>query len=156
MSIQDVELVDRGPETVTAMHGDVPMAELPEFFGRAFGRVMEAAISAGVSIVGPPVAFYPTMPDETVHVEAGFPTSAPIEPDGDVHSLELPAVKAVVGLHVGPYEALESAYNRVMAWASEQGLQPAGMMWEYYLTDPQAEPDPAKWETKVVWPVIET
>jgi AraC family transcriptional regulator len=26
-------------------------------------------------------------------------------------------------------------------------------MWEYYLTDPGVEPDPAKWQTLVVWPV---
>jgi hypothetical protein len=26
-------------------------------------------------------------------------------------------------------------------------------MWEYYLSDPAAEPDPAKWKTLIVWPV---
>ena len=24
--------------------------------------------------------------------------------------------------------------------------------WEYYLSDPEQEPDPANWQTKVVWP----
>jgi len=26
-------------------------------------------------------------------------------------------------------------------------------MWEYYLTDPEQQPDPATWQTKVVWPI---
>jgi len=26
-------------------------------------------------------------------------------------------------------------------------------MWEYYLSDPAAEPDPATWKTLIIWPV---
>jgi hypothetical protein len=26
-------------------------------------------------------------------------------------------------------------------------------MWEYYLSDPEQEPDPAKWQTRVIWPL---
>jgi hypothetical protein len=26
-------------------------------------------------------------------------------------------------------------------------------MWEYYLSDPAVEPDPANWKTLIIWPV---
>jgi effector-binding domain-containing protein len=34
-----------------------------------------------------------------------------------------------------------------------QGRRPASTMWEVYLTDPEEEPDPARWRTEVYWPV---
>jgi AraC family transcriptional regulator len=34
-----------------------------------------------------------------------------------------------------------------------EAVAPAREMWEYYLSDPGTEPDPARWKTLVVWPV---
>ena len=34
-----------------------------------------------------------------------------------------------------------------MAWVDEQGLTPAGPMWEVYVTDPTPEMDPASLRT---------
>ena len=33
-----------------------------------------------------------------------------------------------------------------------EGLTPGDIMWEYYLSDPETEPDPEKWQTRVIWP----
>ena len=38
-------------------------------------------------------------------------------------------------------------------WIQGQGRTPSAIMWERYLSDPDAEPDPSKWLTEVVWPV---
>jgi len=32
-------------------------------------------------------------------------------------------------------------------------MQPAGLPWEVYLTDPAKEPNPSRWRTDVVLPV---
>jgi effector-binding domain-containing protein len=42
----------------------------------------------------------------------------------------------------------------MIEWMSEHNLVPSDEMWEFYLTDPADQPDPQKWETKVVWPVV--
>ena len=70
------EIVELEPQEVFAVRGDVAIADLPEFFERAFREAAEAAAASGVQIVGPPVGFYPGMPAETVVVEAGFPAAA--------------------------------------------------------------------------------
>lgn len=93
------------------------------------------------------------MPGETVAVVVGFPVSAPVEPDGEVSGFELPGGRVITGVHIGPYETLESTYRELTEWASAEGLQLAGHMWESYLTDPSAEPDPANWQTLITWPV---
>ncbi len=36
---------------------------------------------------------------------------------------------------------------------TDHNLVPAGESWEFYLTDPNVEPDTSKWQTKIVWPV---
>jgi hypothetical protein len=32
-------------------------------------------------------------------------------------------------------------------------MVPAGHVWEVYLSQPQAEPDPSTWRTRIVWPL---
>ena len=59
----------------------VPMANLTEFFGRAFGAVMAAAQAQHASPTGPPFALYHGMPTDTVDVEAGFPVTPDLPPD---------------------------------------------------------------------------
>jgi hypothetical protein len=41
-----------------------------------------------------------------------------------------------------------------MAYLDEHGLERRGAPWEEYWTDPGMEPDPAKWRTKLVWPIV--
>ena len=147
------EIVELDPQDAIAVRGDIAIPDLPEFFQRAFIASFEAAAKTGVDIVGPPFGFYPAMPSETVVIEAGFPVSSAMEASGDVHPLVLPGGPAVVVMHIGPFEAMEKTYAALQAWMAQEGLQPASGMWECYLTDPAAEPDQSKWQTKIVWPI---
>jgi effector-binding domain-containing protein len=153
MSEVTPEIVELEPQEAIAARGDVAIADLAGFFERAFREAAEAADASGVEIVGPPFGFYPRMPTDTVAVEAGFPVSAPPETHGNAHRLVLPGGRAVRTTHVGPYETMETTYNQLQSWMAEQGLQPSVGMWECYLSDPQVEPDPAKWQTRIIWPI---
>ena len=57
--------------------------------------------------------------------------------------------------HVGPYDTMADTYTQLLAWAADNGLELATGMWEVYLSDPSAEPDPATWRTEVFWPVVD-
>ena len=72
-------------------------------------------------------------------------------PQGEGFSL--PGGQAVVGTHVGPYDQLEGTYGELMTWVKLEGLELAEGMWEQYVSDPAAEPDPATWRTLIVWPL---
>jgi effector-binding domain-containing protein len=148
------ELIELDPQPAAAMRGNVAQADLPEFFGRAYHRVMEAVNAAGVSVVGPPFGFFPRMPTETVAVAAGFPVSSAIEETDDVHNLELPGGTAIVTVHIGPFETLGETYDQLMEWARTNELDLAEDMWEQYLSGPVVEPDASKWQTRIVWPVV--
>lgn len=142
-----------GSQAAAAIRAEVPMAELRDVFDRGFTEVARVAAEQGVALAGPPFGFYPRMPTDTVEVVVGFPVASPIAADGDVGPFELPGGRVVCGTHVGPYEELERTYGELTAWAQAEGHELRGAMWESYLSDPRAQPDPATWETRIVWPV---
>jgi effector-binding domain-containing protein len=129
------------------------MDELSSVFDRAFHVVLEVVQAQGRSVTGPPFGYYPRMPGATVAVAAGFPVEAPITPSGDVTALELPGGRAVTAVHVGPFDTLERTYHELLEWAKAEGLVLADEVWESYLTDPRTEPDPARWQTAITWPL---
>ncbi len=148
------QIVEIEEQEALAFRGEVMIPEMPDFFGKAFTAVWAAAGQAGVEIIGPPFAFYPAMPTDTVIIEAGAPVaSAPEDIPGEVHRLVLPGGRAVVAIHIGPYETMEKTYAALQAWMAQNGVVPAAGMWEIYLTDPETEPDSSKWQTKIVWPI---
>lgn len=129
------------------------MANLTDFFGRAFGAVMTATKAQNASPTGPPFAMYHGMPTETVDVEAGFPVAPGFSAAGEVIGGLLPASEALEAVHLGPYDTLERTYALILERMSAEGMTPSDTMWEFYLSDPEKEPDPAKWQTRVVWPI---
>jgi len=141
------------PQHAAVVRADVPMADLPAVFDRAFHEVMRTVAAQGLTVTGPPFGFYPRMPTATVEVAAGFPVSAPVAPDGDVTAMELPGGRVITGIHVGSFDEMEDTYRELTEWAAYQGLQLAEGMWESYLTDPSVHPDPATWRTSITWPV---
>jgi predicted enzyme related to lactoylglutathione lyase/effector-binding domain-containing protein len=131
----------------------VAMDALPEFFSRAFGAVMAEAQGQNVQLAGPPFALYRGMPTETVDVEAGFPVAGSLADTGTVAPGTLPEADAFEAVHTGPYDTLGETYSAIQDRIREAGKNPSSAMWEFYLNGPPSEPDPSKWQTKVVWPV---
>ncbi|PNI09735.1 AraC family transcriptional regulator [Arthrobacter sp. AFG7.2] len=140
-------------QPVAVVRERVPMDALTDFFGRAFGTVMAAAQAQDCTPAGPPFALYRGMPSDTVDVEAGFPIDGNFTDTDGVASGTLPETDALEALHIGPYDSLEKTYQAILEQMEAEGLTPADIMWEYYLSDPEQEPDPAKWQTRVIWPL---
>ncbi|WP_024477456.1 GyrI-like domain-containing protein [Arthrobacter sp. CAL618] len=140
-------------QPVAVVRERVPMDSLTDFFGRAFHRVMAATQTQGTNPAGPPFALYHGMPSETIDVEAGFPIAGHFAEADGVSQSVLPETDAFEAIHVGPFDTLGQTYELLQAAIESAGLTPADIAWESYLTDPEAEPDPSKWITKVVWPV---
>jgi effector-binding domain-containing protein len=150
------ELVELPPRSAAVVTAEVPLDGLTDFFAGAFSAVMAAVADQGLALAGPPFAYYPAAPTDVVQVTAGFPVVGTVSQADEVGPFTLPGGRAVVAMHVGPYDTLETTYHGILGWLSEQGLTPAAAMWEEYLSDPGQEPDPAKWCTRVVWPVVDT
>jgi effector-binding domain-containing protein len=126
--------------------------EIAAHIGDVYGRVMAYAGAHGATIAGMPFLIAHAT-GQTFDLEAGFPVAAPVAGEGDIAAISLPAGDAVVTTHHGSYEDLGPAYAVVSAYAAAHGRQPRGPAWETYFTDPETQPDPAKWRTDVCLPV---
>ncbi|VXC23089.1 Transcriptional regulator, effector-binding domain/component [Arthrobacter sp. 9AX] len=139
-------------QSVAVVRERVPMDSLTDFFARAFGTVMAAAQKQGVNPAGPPFALYRGTPTDTVDVEAGFPITGNFVGVEGVDLRTLPETDALEAIHFGPYDTLQQTYGAIQQQMAADGMTPADVMWEFYLSDPESEPDPAKWQTRVIWP----
>ncbi|MBL8755093.1 MAG: hypothetical protein JNK15_17450 [Planctomycetes bacterium] len=72
---------------------------------------------------------------------------------GRVQNSELPAGKAVMAWHVGPYDKLSVAHGLLRDHATAQKWKTRGGPWEIYWTDPGMVPDPARWKTQLFLPI---
>jgi effector-binding domain-containing protein len=107
---------------------------LPQHMGAAFGAAMDYLIRNGIQPEGPAVSHYlpaggGTFAAGEFDVAAGFLVAGPIDGDGHVMPVELPAGEVAVTEHVGPYEGLHEAYVALEAWIKSQGREPLEEMW---------------------------
>jgi effector-binding domain-containing protein len=149
----DVQVVELQEQRTAVVHEVVPIGELTGFFGRAFGAVASALAQQGQQPAGPPFGYFHGRPTDTVDVAAGFPVTGIFQPSDGVIPGVLPACQAYECTHVGPYDTLEKTYSEIEQRIRADGSEPSDDMWEYYLSDPAAEPDPAGWRTRILWPV---
>jgi effector-binding domain-containing protein len=148
----EIEVRTLDEEQTAVVFGTVTTEELPGWLGRAFADVARYLTKWGAGPAGPPFARFHRLDEERFDAEAGFPAITPVAGEGDVEPSDLPAGPAAVTTHVGPYDAMEPAYDALRAWIEAQGATPAGDPFERYLTDPDENPDPSTWRTEVVAP----
>jgi effector-binding domain-containing protein len=148
----DIEVAERAETLTAGVRRKVPMDELTEFFSHAFSETMRVLTTQGLHPSGPPFGKYYGMPGATVDVEAGFPVTAPVKTDGEVAPGTLPGGHVVEAVHVGPYDTMALTYADIEQFFAARGWTPGEVMWESYLTDPGAEPDPETWRTLISWP----
>ena len=93
--------------------------------------------------------------DEKFEVEVGVPVAGPVDGDGRVSAGAKPAGRYAVRVHHGHPDDVARTHLELVDWATGQGQPPVrdGEVWvgmfESYLTNPDDEPDPARWETEL-------
>ena len=140
-------------QPILGIRATTTMEKVPQLLGELFGEVYEFMRGKGLEPAGMPLTIYHSMDGDGLEMECAMPVSAPTEGSGRISGGELPATLAAVTTHVGPYDQLPGAWAQLTDWMEREGLAPAGAPWEVYATDPGAEPDPAKWQTDIVFPV---
>jgi effector-binding domain-containing protein len=141
------------PQPVVTVRDSVAPEALLALFERRFAQLAGHLAQRGAAPAGQPFAIYHAMSAEAVDIELGMPVVDPVAGGGEVVAGELPAGRAAVLTHHGPYDTLPAAHAELAIFVKGRGLQPSGPPREIYVTDPGTEPDPARWRTDVVQPV---
>jgi AraC family transcriptional regulator len=107
----------------------------------------------GVQPAGPSFAVFHAYGEEEVDFEAGYPVAEAVEGEGRIGASELPAGRAAVATHVGPYEPIGLVHEALDAFVHERAGDHPGPPREVYWSGPADEPDSSKWRTDVVYPL---
>ena len=145
MKIDIQELIARPTAGIRA---HTSMATIGDDVGRVTRELIDIV---GDRAAGPVVARYLSWEGDAGEFEAAVPVSEPLQ-DERVISGELPAGRAVVGEHVGPYPGLAAAWGLTRAWIAEHRLETNAPPWEEYVSDCRDVP-PRELVTLIVFPI---
>lgn len=138
--VQDIKLLDVPEQPILIMKATIPVEKMPEFFGKAFGGVMNFLEGLGLLPACMPFGAYLNMDISAMEVEAGFPVPTKIEGKNEIISGAIPAGTFISTIFEGSYNHLKTAYDALAEYARQNGLEPTGIWYEYYLNDPSKDP----------------
>jgi effector-binding domain-containing protein/uncharacterized protein YndB with AHSA1/START domain len=104
-----------------------------------------------VSSAGMPLAIYYAYSPEKVVLEAAIPYSGEASAEGRIMVGEIPAGKAVKGVHLGDYNASEKMHYAIIDYGKASGMV-LGDCWEVYANDPTTV-DSAEVRTEIYYPI---
>lgn len=131
-------------------------SEIGDKMAQMFGELMATVVAdRKVEMAGPPFTMYHKWDEvnQFAVFENGLPVSAEPKVRGRVQFKVIPSTMALMGVHYGPYENTEYLYLAMDEWLAEFNLEMSGGPVEVYITDPSSEPDTAKWQTNVYFPI---
>lgn len=134
---------------ILGVRATVKTSEIGATIGELAPRLAQ---HAGSRAAGPMLARYHSWGEKGGEMELALPVTEPVESSGDLVAGELPAGRAVVATHVGPYEGLPASWHAVQAWIEARELSTRSAPWEEYLDDCSVTPE-AELRTRIVWPV---
>jgi effector-binding domain-containing protein len=150
----EIEIKDLPPRAVATVRATTTPGEMGEALHQALPAVVAHVQEHGERPAGPPLAIFHRYEPDGVDMEAGFALplqgAVPSEPPVEVH--ELPACRAAVTWHVGPYSKLGEAHRAVTEWIAAEGHRESGPPWELYWSDPSETPS-AELRTEVGYPI---
>lgn len=149
-----VQEVDVPTRYFIALREKITMDKMSEGFAKNLPLVFGAVQQAGIEMVGAPSGLYFTWDEAAKMTELayGIPVKTNTEIPG-FETIETPAGKSLVIDYFGSYENLVNAHMAMDDYMKEHGLELIMPVYEEYITDPGMEADPAKWLTKICYPV---
>jgi effector-binding domain-containing protein len=160
MKITEPKLDDRAEVPYMGIRTQVSMEEMGAgLIPRLHGEVMDYLKKQGVAPDGPPfLRFHVINMPGKMDIELGWPVASTLPGDGRVAAGALPAGRYASLIYTGIMNGI-AGNKALLDWGAEQGLvwdtyasdqgDGFGARYESFLTDPDDEPDLAKWETEV-------
>lgn len=136
--------------------------EIPQILPPLIPQVKQWMNTHKIEASGPDFFLYKSInADNELECEAGFTIEVPIEGDSPIHLGSFPEGRYASLIYSGDFKDMMEGHMALENWIKEKGLKEKGersqgvIKWggrtEFYLVDPELEPDPAKWQTEIVF-----
>lgn len=142
-----MEIKNITSQPVVSIRTTISLEQIQDVLGQGYGKVMEFLGRSGIQPADAPFALYRNEDMQALDIEFGFPVltvdglAKLVEEAPELQLGELPAGKAAVALHTGPYMQLERTYTELTNWVKQQGLETNGICFERYIDDPDSIPE---------------
>ena len=159
MKITEPKLEDRNEQRYVGIRTLAAIPELPTVIPQLLGEVFAWLGKQGIAPAGAPFIRYHVINMESkMDIEMGVPVASAVPGDDRVSGGVLPAGRYATLIYTGVMNGLEGN-KALIDWARANGI--AWDRWddengdafrsryESFLTNPEDEPDQAKWETEV-------
>jgi effector-binding domain-containing protein len=157
--ITEPKLEDRSAQPYVAIRTQATMQELDTVIPQRLGEVFAWLGKQGIAPAGAPFIRYLVIDmDALLDSELGVPVAIALSGDGRISAGVLPAGRYAWLVYTRIDRGIE-ANAALLDWGAEKGLvwdtwaaengDGFGARLESFLTDPNEEPDRAKWETEV-------
>lgn len=121
--------------------------------GQGYGMIQQEITKQKLQMAGAPFAIYYSDSETEFDLDIALTTDKPGKDAGKIKAGILPAGKHVVAHFFGAYEKTPEAHQAISRYIHKNELKVSGPPREHYITDPMAEPDTAKWQTDVYYPI---
>jgi effector-binding domain-containing protein len=156
------KIEDRKEQPFIAIGTRVNMKDIAVQLPPLIIEVVEWMNKFHIKQAGPPFFQYLSIDNNNdLIVNVGVPTHDWVEGDARLKSGKFPAGVYATLSHFGPYHQLKDAHMTLEEWVTQNGWDDTkkrtdnevawGGRTEFYITDPQTEPDQEKWQTDVVF-----
>ncbi|RCS77788.1 transcriptional regulator [Brachybacterium alimentarium] len=147
--------VSMAPEIPTAVvsQRDFPMYEMPALMDGVFSHLITALEEMGIHPSGPAFSLHHRAPVSTADLEVGFPVDTPLTetlelPSGyEVVPSVLPGGRIAWRSHIGGYGGLAESWGAFTEEVGESEEQMTYPFWEFYVTPPMPDINPATLRT---------
>ncbi|MCF6341652.1 MAG: SRPBCC family protein [Bacteroidales bacterium] len=150
----EISLLELKPQAALAIYDSATLDGIGDLLTKNYGKLMSYIMKKKIPIAGKPFAVYHNWdPAGFIRISAGVPVEkAPKKLKAPITYFELPGGKALFSRHVGGYNT-ENTHQAIDTYLRDFNLTPKDYIWEVYVTDPATEPDSAKWETDIYYPL---
>jgi effector-binding domain-containing protein len=152
-------ITERDAQPYVGIRTQVTMQELGSVIPQFADELFDWLDQHGIAPAGPPFTRYHVIDMDTkLDIEVGIPVATTVPGNGRIASGILPAGRYASLIYTDVSRGIEGN-AALIGWGQAQGLMwdqwPAekgdafGGRVEFFLSDPEVEPDPSKWETEV-------
>ncbi|MEJ7587375.1 MAG: GyrI-like domain-containing protein [Ferruginibacter sp.] len=155
-------LENRGAQNYVAIRKRVNMNDIPAVLPPLIPEVITWLNENNLNAAGLCFFHYEAMTNhDELDVAVGLLVPEPVMGNGHMVTGAFPAGRYASILYTGDYQNMMEGHKALEDWISNNGLQEMrqntdeGIKWggrtEFYLTDPDTEPDPEKWKTEIIF-----
>lgn len=158
-AINGVDKVDVFGSTYYVVRKEINWDEMKEFYPAAFEKSYGYMEQNCVNPAGPAVGLYYTWDEENkrTDVAAGFPSNVAVDTASAIDTLRINGTNMIVYsnrieyVHVGDYEKTGSGHEAIEKYLNKKNVEVLEPVLEVYRIGPDLNPDPAEWQTDIVY-----